>query len=129
MQTFAHLKVFKDTYDLLVIIHKNTKNVPKEYKYTILESLKIDIKELAIIIYKTTLYQEQKLEYINLAREYIARVTIQSRALYDLKATSHKLNAMIIQTTQEIDNQLKLWAKYNADKINKKQPKNEKNEK
>lgn len=40
MASYAQLKVFKESYDLLMLIYQSTTNISREYRYTLVEKIK-----------------------------------------------------------------------------------------
>ncbi|MEF9949593.1 MAG: four helix bundle protein [Mucinivorans sp.] len=116
MATYSQLKVFKETYDLLMLIYQATSNVNREYRYTLVEKIKNDVTELCIIIYRANLAKDHKIREINTAREMLVRVNIQCRMLGDMRQISTKLQAQITLHTQAIYEQLEAWYKYNQTK-------------
>ena len=116
MATYSQLKVFKETYDLLLLIYQTGSNVGREYKYTLLEKIKNDITELCVIIYRANLATDGKITEIAQARELLVRINIQCRMLHDLKQIPSKLSALIINHTQSISTQLEALYKFDLTK-------------
>ncbi len=52
MSRYDELPVYKASYDLLLEIFQFTKNFNKEFKYTVGESLKKEMVELATLVWK-----------------------------------------------------------------------------
>ncbi len=50
MAQYEHLPIYKQTYDLLLRIMTATKNLPREYKYTLGQKLKDEVIELVVLI-------------------------------------------------------------------------------
>lgn len=114
MATYSQLKVFKETYDLLILIYQSTSNVSREYRYTLIEKIKNDVTELCVVIYRANLAKDQKIRQIEAAREMLVRINIQCRMLGDLRQISTKLMAQITLHTQSIYEQLEAWHKYSS---------------
>lgn len=119
MASYAQLKVFKESYDLLMLIYQSTTNISREYRYTLVEKIKNDVTELCILIYRANLAKEGKALEIDVAREMLVRISIQCRMLGDLRQISAKLTAQLTMHTQSIIAQLDAWHKYAADKEEK----------
>ena len=119
MATYSQLKVFKETYDLLMLVYQSTANISREYRYTLVEKIKNDVTELCILIYRANLTKDDKPIQIDAAREMLVRIAIQCRMLGDLRQISAKLMAQITLHTQSIGAQLDAWHKYTLTKDTK----------
>ena len=53
MAQYDNLPVYKATYDLLQSIYRDTGNVPRDVKFTLVETLKNELTEILVLIYKT----------------------------------------------------------------------------
>jgi hypothetical protein len=92
------------SYELLLELFKFT----KEYKYTLGESIKKEIIEMIVNIYRANSRQD-KLPYISKARESIEVVRIFLRLLKDLKQVNTKKFALLNDKCESVSKQLVAW--------------------
>lgn len=112
MAEYDHLPVYKATYDLLQHIYrdKSIGSVPRDVKFTLVETLKKDILEILVSIYKAHyITDEKKLVPLQQARELIPGVKARFRILFDL----HHINPELFQTlaveVESVSKQLAAW--------------------
>jgi four helix bundle protein len=109
---YNFLPIYKTSYDLLLELFKFTKDFNKEYKYTIGESIKKEIMDMIILIYKAN-SKKEKLVYIQSARENIETVRVFLRLLKDLKQVNTKKFVRLNDLCENVSKQLVAWEKYN----------------
>jgi hypothetical protein len=113
MAIYTDLSVYKSSYDLLITLYKQTKNLPREYKFTVGERLKNEITAMMIAVYKANKTRnEKKYEQIELAREHIEVIRLLVRILKDLHVWSLKQFSILSFRIEEISKQLSQWSKY-----------------
>ena len=108
MATYNQLPVYKATYDLLLYVYQIGKNVQRDYRYTLGETLKKDLIMILTLIYRAN-STRQKVETIIEAREKLVAVKLQ--LLHDLKQLSLKNYANASLMTESISKQLSAWQK------------------
>jgi hypothetical protein len=108
---YDKLPVYKVSYDLLTQIFELIKWFQRDYKYTLWESIKKEILNLIISIYKTNSHI-QKLEHIQSARESIETVRILIRLSKDLKQINLDKFIEINKMIESISKQLSAWERY-----------------
>jgi len=69
MATYDNLPVYKDSYDLLLIVFEVVKKFDKQYKYTLWDKIKNEIIELITSIYRANSSFENRWKNIKKARE------------------------------------------------------------
>ena len=111
MTAYYNLPVYKQSYDLLLDIFKLTKDFSREYKYTIGEELKKEIISMIMNIFKAN-RSDEKVKYINIARENIEAVRLLIRLLKDLKQITVAKIAELNMEISELSKQLTAWNKY-----------------
>lgn len=79
MAIYDNLPVFKQAYDLLLQILRFTSSVQRDFRYTVGETLKKDVIELCLCIYRANASVE-KLPQIEAARERMESVSKQLAA-------------------------------------------------
>lgn len=75
MSTYNELPVYKVTYDLLLEMFRFTKDLYKEYKYTVGESLKKETIELITLIYRAN-SRPDKQSTLQTVREHIGVIRL-----------------------------------------------------
>lgn len=110
MATYNQLPVYKATYDLLLFVYQIGQNVQRDYRYTLGETMKKDLIEVLVLIYRAN-SSRQKGEVISEAREKLVAVKLQLRLLNDLKQISLKAYADASLMTESISKQLAAWQK------------------
>ena len=105
MATYNQLPVYKATYDLLLYVYQTGKDVQRDYRYTLGETLKRDLITILTLIYRANA-NRQKVEIIVEAREKLVAVK-----LHDLKQLSLKNYANASLMTESISKQLSAWQK------------------
>ena len=104
MATYNQLPVYKATYDLLLYVYQIGKNVQRDYRYTLGETLKKDLIMILTLIYRAN-STRQKVETIIEAREKLVAVKLQLRLLHDLKQLSLKNYANASLMTESLSKQ------------------------
>lgn len=108
---YDKLPVYKVSYDLLTQIFELIKSFQRDYKYTLWESIKKEVLDLIISIYKTNSHIK-KLENIQSARESIETVRILIILSKDLKQINLDKFIDINKMIESISKQLSSWEKY-----------------
>ena len=120
MAIYDNLPVFKQAYDLLLQILRFTSSVQRDFRYTVGETLKKDVIELCLCIYRANASVE-KLPQIEAARERMVSIKLMVRVLHDMKQISTKQFALTCERMESVSKQLAAWQKYMAkdsDKMN-----------
>ncbi len=100
-------------YKLEKHLHIVTKHFPKEYKYTLGESIKQNGWEtLEAIMLANTLPNHEKQPIISNASLAFDKLTLKLRMSYELKLISHKRYAFLIIQTAEIGNMISGWLRW-----------------
>ncbi len=111
MAQYDNLPVYKATYDLLQIVYKDMGSVPRDVKFTLLETLKNELTEILVSIYRAN-YDADKCALIAEMRERLVRVKIRIRIMHDLRYIGTKLYARTAELSESISRQLASWQKY-----------------
>ncbi len=110
MATYDNLPVYKASYDLLLEIFNFSKNMDREYKYTIGEDLKKETTEMIANIYRANCSHNKK-ELIGRARENVEIVRLYLRLIKDLKQIALLKFVRINEIIESISKQLNFWQK------------------
>lgn len=103
------LIVYKNSYDLLLLLYNLSSNFSKEYKYSLGEKIKDEILELLVDIYRANNCFENRLANIKIALNRIERITIYTRILKDLKQINLKKFVLLNEKIEIINRQLISW--------------------
>ena len=110
MGRYNELPVYKASYDLLLEIFRFTKNIGKEFKYTVGESLKKETTKLITLIYRAN-SKKDKYDVIQEARERIEIIRLFIRLMKDLKQISLKRFVLVNKQIENVSKQLTGWQK------------------
>lgn len=110
MLIYDQLPVFKACYDLLLDVFLTTKNLNKEYKYTLGEDLKKEVIALLMGIYKANSYQDKR-NMLQQARDRVEVIRLYIRLLYDLKQITLKRFVALNAKVEPVSKQLSGWHK------------------
>ena len=105
MAIYDNLPVFKQAYDLLLQILRFTSSVQRDFRYTVGETLKKDVIELCLCIYRANASVE-KLPQIEAARERMVSIKLMVRVLHDMKQISTKQFALTCERMVSVSKQL-----------------------
>jgi hypothetical protein len=111
MANYDNLPVYKAAYDLLQSVYKDTGNVPRDVRFTLVETLKNELTEIIVLIYKANSTPD-KLPYIEKARELVVSVKVRLRLLNDLHHINVKLYARFSEQVESVSKQLASWQEY-----------------
>lgn len=103
------LRVYKNSYDLLLYLYQISSNFSREFKHSIGESIKKDVLELMISIYKANSDFLERKNNINLAKNSIEKIKISLRILKDLKQINLKKFVSLSEKIEVINRQLISW--------------------
>ncbi len=111
MATYDNLPVYKISYDLLQKLFLVVHNFRREYKYTIWETIKKEVIDLIVSIYRTNAHAEKQ-SYLEQARGHIEVVRLLIRLSKDLRETDLKDFVVINHMIESISKQLTAREKF-----------------
>lgn len=115
MALYFNLPVYKDSYDLMLLLCNTTKTLCREYKFTIGEKVNNEALELLISIYEATKNNGTvKNDCIEKARSHLEIIRLLARLLKDLNIWSVSTLVQINIKLEVISKQLSQWAVCNA---------------
>ena len=98
MALYYDLPVFKDVYQLILLVYEYTKDFPKEYKYTLGQDMKRDAMQLVRSIYRANKVKD-KVVYLEAFLDDFELLKLEIRLSADMQILSLqkqvKLNAMM----------------------------------
>ncbi len=110
MAIYENLPVYKTSYDLLILTFKIIKEFTKEYKYSLWDTIKREIINLILNIYKAN-NKTNKSRNITTAREKIELLRLYFRLSRDLKIISINKYIEVNVLVESVSKQLTAWAK------------------
>jgi hypothetical protein len=108
---YQQLDVYKSSYKLLNEVFLHTKNLNKEYKYTLGEQIKQKCFNILIVIYKINRVKK-RLDLIDEALDDIEFVRLSVRLLCDLKVLNNKKFAILNFYIEDVKIQFEKWYTY-----------------
>ena len=111
MANYDNLPVYKAAYDLLQSVYEKTGNVPRDVRFTLVETLKNELTEIIVLIYKANSTPD-KPPPIERARDLIVSVKVRLRLLNDLRHINVKLYAQFSEQVESVSKQLASWQDY-----------------
>ena len=110
MAQFNELPDYKATCDLLLAIFQFTKELSKEYKYTVGESIENETIELLPLIYRANT-RHQKVDVLQMAREKIEVIRLLINVMKDMLQISLEKFIIINEAVENISKLLCGWQK------------------
>ena len=111
MAISSSLKVYKDSYDLLVYLYQISVNFNKDFKYSLGEKIKNEAIEILINIYKANSDFLERKNNLKSAQDRIEKIIIYIRILKDLKQINLKKFVCLNEKIETINRQLISWKK------------------
>jgi hypothetical protein len=108
MATYDNLPVYKACYSLLLLLFNSVRNMQRDYRYTLGESMKNELIALITNIYRANCRIEKK-QLLTTARENIEVVRLLLRLSKDLKQFPLKQFVMANEKVESISKQLTAW--------------------
>lgn len=108
---YDHLPVYKAAYDLLQHVYrdKSIGSVPRDVKYTLIETLKKDILEILVLIYKAHYTPDDKAVPLQQARDLVPGIKARFRILFDLHHINPQLFQSLAVEVESVSKQLTAW--------------------
>ncbi len=116
MALYYNYPVYKDSYDLLIMVFKYIKMTPREYKYTLGERMKDETLNLLTSIYDASKSKivTDKLKIINKTQSHLEKIRLYNRIFKELKVWSITQQVSINEKVESISKQLNQWEKHTA---------------
>ncbi len=108
MALYYDLPVFRDTYQLSLLIFSYTQEFPREYKFTLGQDMKRDTIQLMRSIYRANKTKD-KTEYLNDFLDDFELLKLQIRLATDLKILPVKNQAQLALHLESIGKQVTAW--------------------
>ena len=108
MALFDQLPVYKVCYDLLLQLYQVSKNMERDYKFTLGENIKNETTTLIIQIYKANT-QYNKKESLLIAKEKVEVIRLLLRVYKDLKQLSVQQYVTVSDQLESVSKQINAW--------------------
>ena len=109
MATYDNLPVYKVSYDLLLELFHFVKNFSREYKYTLGESIKKEMMEMIIQIYRANSRVDGRIARIQIARENAEVIRLLLRLMKDLQQINLDKFISLNMKIESVSKQLFAW--------------------
>lgn len=108
---YDHLPVYKAAYDLLQHVYRDRSiaSVPRDVKFTLVETLKKDILEILVLIYKAYYAAGDKSAPLQAARDLLPGIKARLRILFDLHHINPELFRALAVEVESVSKQLAAW--------------------
>ncbi len=111
MAHFEELPVYKACYELLLTIYKDLNKLPRDIRYTMLETMKNELVQIAGLICRANATRD-KLQFIQQAKDLMLSVKLKIRLLYDLHYINLKTFSRLAELGESVSKQLTSWYDY-----------------
>jgi hypothetical protein len=109
MTTYDNLPVYKASYDLLLELFHFVKHFSREYKYTLGESIKKEMMDMIIQIYRANSRVEGRGARIQTARENVEVIRLLLRLMRDLRQINLDKFISLNMKIESVSKQLFAW--------------------
>lgn len=113
MARYDELDAYRCVYDTLLMTYREIKAVPREIRYTLLETLRNDLVDVLLNITEANSTRD-KVPPIKDARKILQRAKLRFRLLKDLKCISADQYETFSEKTVSASKQLAGWQRYAA---------------
>jgi hypothetical protein len=110
MATYDNLPVFKACYSLLLLLFEGARQMQRDYRYALGETMQKELIELVVHVYRANSRQDKK-PLLSQARENIEVIRLLLRLSHDLKQFPLREFARASEQVESISKQLTAWEK------------------
>jgi hypothetical protein len=111
MAIYTDLPVYKKSYDLLFNYCRISKNIDRDYKYSLGSNAQEKIFSLILNIYRANM-RADKMCYIESARDNVESIRLTFRVLHDLHQIALKDFVPLSVCLESVSKQLAGWGKH-----------------
>ena len=108
MAIYTNLPVYEECYQLLLQLVTFSRQMQRDFRYTIGEKLQQTVVDIIVLIFKAN-KAEQKTRYISDAREKLVEAQVMIRVLNDTRQLSDKQYVLLVERTTSVSKQLAAW--------------------
>jgi len=110
MALASTLPIYRVTYELLQVVTRITKDMPRDYKQSLGNKIREECVELTVLIYRANCSREKR-PHIEALQEHLQVATLLIRLSKDMKLISTGQFAQTIELTDQIGRQASGWFK------------------
>lgn len=111
MALYYSLPVYRDTYKLLLLLFRLTRDFQREYKYTLGQDIKRDTMQLVRHIYRANQSGGDRRQHLTEFADDFELVKLQVRLCLDLKLIGKDAFAEVTMLMEEVGRQITGWSK------------------
>lgn len=108
MAQYDQLPVYKQSYDLLLELYTLSKNMERDFKFTLGAKIKNEVTDLIVNVYRANSRVDKAILIAN-ARENIEVVRLLMRLYKDLKQIKTNEYVSVSQKIESVSKQLAAW--------------------
>lgn len=108
MAIYTNLPVYEECYQLLLQLVTFSRQMQRDFRYTIGEKLQQTVIDIIVLIFKAN-KTEQKTHHIADAREKLVEAQVMIRILNDTRQLSDKQYVLLVERTTSVSKQLASW--------------------
>ena len=108
MALYDQLPVYKASYDLLLELYLVSKNMERDYKFTLGENIKNESTALILLIYKANASFD-KVALLTQAKEKVEVIRLLLRIYKDLKQLSAPQFVKVSDQLESVSKQINAW--------------------
>jgi len=105
------LPIYRVTYDLLQVVTRITKDMPRDYKQSLGNKVREECVELVVLIYRANCSKDKR-RHLEDLQEHLQVVMLMLRLSTDMKLISTRQFAQTVELTDQIGRQSTAWRKY-----------------
>ncbi|MGY1490755.1 four helix bundle protein [Methylobacillus pratensis] len=115
MAIHTELPIYKVTYQLLELVAKLAKNMPRDYKQSLGGKLRDECLEMSVLVFRANV-AEQKSQHLLKLIEHQQVAELLLRLVCDLRLISHEQWAKAVELTTSIGKQANGWRRKAANR-------------
>lgn len=108
MAIYTNLPVYEECYQLLLQLVTFSRQMQRDFRYTLGEKLQQTVVEIIVLIFKANKV-EQKRQHIADARDKLVEAQVMMRVLNDIRQFSDKQYVQLVERTTSVSKQLASW--------------------
>lgn len=109
MALHTELPVYRASYAFLIRLFKTVKTFPREYKYTIGETLKRETLDCMMAVFRANSDKENRSTLLFEARKYVETIRILLRVCHDLRIVALEPFVSLNSDIEDISRQISGW--------------------
>ena len=110
MAIYSNLPVYKDAYALLLMVSRQSPNIPKDSRYTLVQDLKRCLMDILVMIYEANSTTDKEPVIARMRRKMVES-QVYLRLLVDMRQVSEAWYATAAAQSASVSKQLAAWQK------------------